>query len=309
MLVSIGALVWIGRRLDHAQLRETMHHAELGWFIAAAVAFLLALALGAWRWHQMLRLTGTSMSLPISCQLTVVGHCFSTFLFGLAVSDVAKASLYSRWHGFPIARVLAASALDRTIGATSTLIYALCTAGLAVWAAPRFPWREVEVPSPWMALGVVALLMIIFGGVLWFTRRLWMGAWSRLVTEMRRAFVMLWQRPALAFATIGVGLIIQVLVSTVLGCCLRAVHPTALPWTSLLWTFPVIGVAASMPVTISGAGARDGAAILLWAAFGVTATEAFSASLLTLSVNLFWALAGLILLFLSRRAMASETTS
>ena len=93
------------------------------------------------------------------------------------------------------------------------------------------------------------------------------------------------------------GLLIQMMVSVILGCCLQAVAATPVPWVKLLWTFPVIGLMASVPITISGAGAREGAAILLWTGFGITSATAFSASLLTLSVNLLWAGAGALLLW------------
>jgi uncharacterized membrane protein YbhN (UPF0104 family) len=297
LVVSGVALVLIARRLDRIDLLQQLKQMRPLWFLGALGAFLISVSLSSWRWHQMLKVTGTAINLRTSWRLTLIGHCFSALFFGAAVSDLAKATLYSRWFGFPVPRLLAASVLDRSTGALSTMLYALATLGYGVWAAPRIHWQGVEwVPVGKIALGLGIVLVIIAILALVFRSR-WLPALRRFWLEMSKAARALRSRSGVALAAVLVGFLIQVMVSVILGCCLRAVAIAPIPWVELLWTFPVIGLMASVPITISGAGAREGAAILLWTTFGITSATAFSASLLTLSVNLLWAAAGAVLLW------------
>mgnify|MGYP000879447940 CR=1 FL=1 len=297
LVVSTAALLLIARRLDRIDLVEQLRHMRPLWFLGALAAFLISVSLSSWRWHQMLKVTGTAIDLATSWRLTLIGHCFSALFFGAAISDLAKATLYSRWFGFPVPRLLAASVLDRSTGALSTIMYALATLSYGIWAAPRIHWKGVEwIPFSkiaWIAAVVVLVLLV----VAFSFRAVWLPMVRRFAREVQQAAVELRARARVAVAAVLVGFLIQVMVSVILGCCLRAVAVAPIPWVELLWTFPVIGLMASVPITISGAGAREGAAILLWTTFGITSATAFSASLLTLSVNLLWAAAGAILLW------------
>lgn len=308
LVVSGVALFLIARRLDRIDLFEQLKHMRPVWFLGALGAFLISLSLSSWRWHQMLKVTGTAISLGTSWRLSLIGHCFSALFFGAAVSDLAKATLYSRWFGFPVPRLLAASVLDRSTGALSTLLYGLATLSYGLWAAPRIHWQGVE----WIPVGKIALGLgcaaLVLAVVAFFFRASWLPALRRFLLEVREAADALRARAGVALAAVLVGFLIQVMVSVILGCCLRAVAVAPIPWVELLWTFPVIGLMASVPITISGAGAREGAAILLWTTFGITSATAFSASLLTLSVNLLWAAAGAMLLWRGSSAQSSSAS-
>lgn len=229
--ISLLALLLVGSRLDHETLLHTLASMNPAWFLAAASAFALSLLLGAWRWHQMLQVTGVAISLPTSLRLTLVGHSFSSLLFGAAMSDIAKATLYSRWFGLPLSRILAASALDRSAGGVSTILYGILTLGAALWAAPKVDWQKIGWrPTPgWLgATGVI--LLVLLGLSLHLVRGRWIGHWRRFSSEFRGAVFELRARPALSLRAIAAGFLIQLLISAVLGFCLHAIHPDPLPW-------------------------------------------------------------------------------
>ncbi|HAM71958.1 MAG TPA: hypothetical protein DCM86_09980 [Verrucomicrobiales bacterium] len=292
--LSFLALWWIFRRIDRPALWEALSHARPLWFAAAVGAFALALGLAAWRWHQMLRITGTVVAPGVTWRFTLVGHAFTALLMGAALSDVAKTALYSRRYGFPLERILAASALDRSAGVISTLLYGLAALALGVVSAPARAGAGLEWPSAGRVLGVCVAAGVVLAGLGVATRRWWRPAWARFGEEMLRAARALASRPATTAGAVAVGIAIQLLISSVLGCCLTAIQPGGVPWSRMLWTLPVVNLAGAMPVTLSGAGAREGAAILLWGAFGISAATAFSACLLTLCVNLSWAGVGVL---------------
>ena len=307
--VSAVVVIALSRRLDRGSLLALLRDAKPEWLLAAVTAQGLALSCSAWRWHQMLRLTGADVNLLTSWRWTLVGHSFSAFLFGAAVSDVAKATLYSRWRGFSVSSILAASVLDRSAGVISTILYALTTLVVARIAGPRLPeFGIAQGPAwRWQVLAIVGVLVAVV--VSYWIQRRWLPrlrAFWRELTAMGRS---LWLRPRIALLAVGVGLITQLSISLVLACSLRAITSAPLEWISLAWTFPVIGVVASLPVTLSGAGAREGAAMVLWAPFGIAAVSAFGAGLLTLAVNLLWAIGGSGLLWLEAKAAKRVATS
>jgi len=90
---------------------------------------------------------------------------------------------------------------------------------------------------------------------------------------------------------------LQLALSGVLALNLQAVSHTQVPWERLLWTLPMIAVASALPITISGSGLREGAALLLLGIYGVPATEAVAASLLTTTISLIWAGIGAVQLW------------
>ena len=313
LTVSIVIIAVLYRRMDRGSLREVLSRLDVRWLLMALAALGVSLSLASWRWHQMLRLSNAQLQPADSWRWTLIGHCFSAFFFGAAVSDVAKSSLYSRWKGFGMTQILAASALDRVTGAISTGIYTLLTVGLALVAAPSVPalgWKASK-PTEWVLALLGGGLLVV--GAMWATQHRWRPQVRRFYQSLTTLSCLLKGQPGLMVKAVVAGLLMQVLISTVLACSLQAVSDQPLPWTLLLWTFPVIGVVASLPLTISGAGAREGASIVLWGALGIPASMAFSAGLLTLCVTLFWALCGGLLLgyetTLARRSALVPTSS
>lgn len=296
--MSAAVLWWVGRRVDWAALSVALEHVQWPWLAAAFAALALSLIAGAWRWHQMLRLSNMAVSFAVSLRLTLIGHAFSALLFGAAVSDVAKATLYSRWFGHPVPSLLAASALDRSAAVISTTLYGLATVLCAVAYPPDLGGVQIALPPLGTWLRIAAVGIPCLAAAVWMSRRRWSPYLAVFMVELGKAASTLRRRPKLTTLAIASGLWVQLMISLVLAFSLRALFPGQLPWLQMLWTFPAIGVVASLPVTLSGAGAREGAACLLWAGFGISNTLAFGAGLLTLSVNLFWALTGLVMMAL-----------
>ncbi|MBI1842742.1 MAG: flippase-like domain-containing protein, partial [Verrucomicrobia bacterium] len=191
---------------------------------------------------------------------------------------------------------------------------ALTTLTAAWLAGPRLPRLEISgLPAGRWAVLVFAGALAA-GGLFCWIRRRWLPSLREFWRELATTGRALLSRPRTALLAVGAGFLTQLLISLVLACSLRAVSSSPPPWVSMAWTFPVVGVVASAPVTLSGAGAREGAAMLLWAPFGVAAANAFSAGLLTLSANLCWAILGTLMLWseakrAKRRAISSQSSA
>jgi rSAM/selenodomain-associated transferase 2 len=103
----------------------------------------------------------------------------------------------------------------------------------------------------------------------------------------------------------GHALLCAVLTATlfnlVQGCCLQAVSPEPVPWTRLLWMYHLVTVIAALPLTVAGAGLREGSSMVLLAQYGFAESRAVAGAMLTLSVHLTWAAVGAGLLLRERR--------
>ncbi|MBM3846928.1 MAG: flippase-like domain-containing protein [Verrucomicrobia bacterium] len=306
-LISGCALFLLARRTDSHLILSTLRSTTVLPWLTAAMLCGVSLSLAAWRWNSMLRISGVHPRYLDSWRFSIVGHAFSSLLLGAALSDIAKGSLYSRRFGFPASQILAASALDRLAGTLSTIIYGGLALMLA-WMSVRPLASELQVSwKVWSLLAILGLVLVTIAA-LGAIRRFWRQHWDRFFLRFAAATRELLARPWVAVKALAIGLLMQVCVSGILAACLMSVHRPSVDWFEMAWTFPAIGVAASLPVTLSGAGAREGAAVLLWRPFGIAPETAFSAALLVFGVNILWAGIGLVLMWREGGSMPDQPT-
>jgi glycosyltransferase 2 family protein len=294
--VSVGLFLVILGRLDLPVLVGTLLRVRLGWGLLAVGAFGSACLLGAWRWRVMLGLRSLHPSPWLVVTTGLAGHFLNTLLMGPAAGDVAKSFFFSRWHRSPVADVLASCWLDRMAAGIGSVLFALLL-------MPWVDWRAIP-PVKWhmqFRLWHVLILLAITAGGLWLWRRTWRG--KKLIKDSFRAWVIgvknLVRSPRSALLAVSLGLLVQVLLSSVLVLSLRAITQSDIVWAQVFWAFPIISLITALPISIAGVGVREGAAVVLLGWFGIVASEAVAASLITLACNLIWAAVGGCVLFWS----------
>lgn len=292
--VLLGVMVW---KSDPARLFAVLQGTR-----PAVVALALssaggALALLALRWHWMLELRGVSDRYRDSARTTLIGYGLTMVLPGAIIADVAKSYSHARRLGRPLPEVLLACGLDRFSGMIGLAGYGVLILLVAVpQSGARLQWEPVSWSA---ALSLKILAVAAFLGLLaWMLARhpQIRGAMERGRRLVRDGWESLRDRPRLLLAAALLSILGNLLVASTLALGLRSVAPDPLPWSRLLWTLPVIGLAAAFPFTVAGAGAREGAAVALWAACGIPAPVAVAACLVTLAVNMTWAAVGGVLL-------------
>ncbi|MEW6161399.1 MAG: TIGR04283 family arsenosugar biosynthesis glycosyltransferase, partial [Verrucomicrobiota bacterium] len=225
-------------------------------------------------------------------RLVYMGHFFNTLLFGPAAGDVAKAAAYARWFRFSTAQILATCFLDRIFGGAGHLLYCLLAIGLA--ADVGFSSILNRYAISWRQLALILVIGGLVIALLGLLRRT--GRAESFPVRTLNSFVagvrQLFSQPGIAVVGIALSFVAQVVFGAILPLCLQAVSQRPIVWSELLWTFPVISWISSAPVTIAGAGVREGAAYVLLAPYGITPQEAVAAALLTFSVYLVWAILG-----------------
>ena len=302
-LAGTATAFWlIFRRLDAGTLFAVFRQLQPGWYLLAFGLFGLGLVPSALRWHLMLRINDAAVHAGVSVRMVFISHFFNTALVGPSSGDVPKTALYRRWYGMPADAVLAASMLDRLVAGFAGLLF-VCGA-LALAAATggfaflrRLEWR---VEPRWVVAGALGLAAVA-GFLVWRQRRRREAFLSRTLRSLGGAARRLlgeWRASARALL---LSLAVVLILNLAQLCCLQAVSPEALRWTQLLWAFHVITMIASLPVSVAGAGLREGAYLVLLRAYGVDAPTAVAAAMLTLTLHAGWALIGIGLLARERR--------
>jgi rSAM/selenodomain-associated transferase 2 len=302
--IAVSALVlWVvTRKLDTGAVAEVLKQTKPGWLLLAFGFFALATLFAALRWHGMLKATGAVVHLGVTFRFAFIGNFFNALLLGPAGGDLIKTGLYARWFKQPLPNVVAASFLDRLLGVGGSVLLALAGIALALLAdggvqLSRFTMKLPAWPTVLIVLVVTALLMW------WWKRRKRESLLGRTATSLGDAVRQLRHEPGAAARGLLFGFLLQVCFCGVMACSLQAVASEPIPWLKLAWTFPAIGFAATMPVTISGAGVREGAAMLLFGLYAVKPAESVAASMLTLLVYVVWALAGGVSFLRERQRM------
>ncbi|MFT5239304.1 MAG: hypothetical protein ACI9X0_000264 [Kiritimatiellia bacterium] len=303
LAIGIGILSVIFARLHRedklSELSEAVQTCATNWpyLVVGLISFAVCLFVCAWRWYILLKQQGIALPFTKVHALYYLGHFFNAFLLGATGGDVAKAYYVSKETQHSKAEAVATVLIDRLIGLL-TLI-ALC----AIVAMVRYEFF-MQAPETRNALKFTALLFLGGIGLLVGTLgKPWLDKWplfsrtmnatavGRILDRMYAALHACIRKPSVAIATVALSLINHIAIifgSYNIGLALGL---TLTFWDQLI-VFPLINMIAAVPITPSGIGTRDAAAVYLLAAFDVAEPHAIALSLLLYGTLMFWSLVG-----------------
>jgi rSAM/selenodomain-associated transferase 2 len=294
LLASIVLLFVIFRKLEPGALLETLRQAKWRWVALSTGIFGVHIIFASYRWHLMLRLSRATIHPTATLRAVSLGHFFNTFLFGAAGGDLVKSMIYARWYQLPLTEVLAMAPLDRFFGLMGALIFGFSMLGIGFLSGgfSAFDGSQLNVLMYW-ALGLVGVLVV----GMWALRQ-WHGKgttkFGLFLNHLRKGGALLWNQPKAAFKAAASATIVHLCLSLVMVFNLKAVSLASFSWWNVLWIFPVISMVSGIPVSIGGAGLREGTAMLLLGLYYIPSEDAVTASLLTLGVYFGWAFVGLV---------------
>ena len=244
-----GALWLVARHLDLPALGRTLRHARLPWLVVATGLFIASKLIASVRLNRFFKAIAIPLSEGYNLRLYWLGMYYNLFLPGGIGGDGYKVYLLGRQ--FPGRRtvIFRALLLDRLSGMLALLVLLLL-----LFAGTDYPgwWR------------VGALVLVPLGLALSYG----LGSW--LFKEFRPAFGRTsWQALGVQGA--------QVLQAWALLAALGAAGGPVLPY---LLVFLASSIAAVLPLTVGGLGARE--LVFLYGAqlFGLDAAVAVSVSVL-----------------------------
>ncbi len=297
LTISAGIIFLIFRKILQRQDADTLfsHLAELRapWVAASALSLGTAISCSLVRWQRLL--VGQGIHAPWK-------HLFGTFMIGRFFGAVTPGGLgLAGYRIYDIVRFTGKNA--RAVASIGIeMVLGNLAVGIVAFVSAFFGMRYIGASA-------IAMLAVLFGGLIAVTFTiLWKPRVVRLVAERLPRAVMqrvqsmvdsvcayegkgalLGQTTLLAVGTHAFNAFIYVCAGKALG--------VDLPITVLFFVSVIQNVAAHVPISINGAGLREGAAVLLYAAVGVSADVAVLIPIVGFTVEMvISSLGGLFLL-------------
>ncbi|MBZ5535885.1 MAG: flippase-like domain-containing protein [Acidobacteriia bacterium] len=268
--VSLLLLTFLLWKVHPRQIFHTFRDANFDGLIIAVALGMLMLSLRWWKWHILVK-SGLQTCSRKQSLVSLLGGMAFALVTPARVGELSRALFFGKGSK---TQVGALTFLDRLVDLLVVLLFA--SVGATSRVSPIF---RVGLA---LTMGVMAFIVIRFESFLGLLRRRfkkgWLGARISKVEEVER--------------NLGHGAIVQ---NFVLSCCLTFVDLVTfyvllrcfvpVPFSVILFVFPLVLLTNVAPVTLSGLGLREGTAIALLGLFGISSAAAFNATFLSYLLN------------------------
>lgn len=296
VLITIGLLWWIFRDPEQNQKLLTALDAANNWWLVPGLAALgCGLLLQAKRWLVLLEVQGIVISYWRSLRIILIGMFFNLFLLGSTGGDIIKIFLIMREAPNKKAGALLSVFIDRVVG-----VLALAAVSAIVIL---LRWNDLmghEVTR----YGVLTAAVILGGSicfiiVAWITGRFdlagklphWLPARER-IAEAACAFV----EYARAGKSVGVAFLLSIPAHILMFSTFwfgAKAFAAGLNLLSVYCVMPIVATVTALPISVGGAGLREGLFIkILGALYATPEPIATLVSLSGFMMQVFWSLVG-----------------
>lgn len=251
IVLSAAAIYLVFRKISWRDTWQLLSHIDIWWTLPALVLFNLSQVLSARRLLYYYRAAGAPLARGLNLWLYYQGMFYNLFLPGGIGGDGYKVHWLRKTYRVPVRRLVTASVLDRLTGLA---VLGLLALALASWLVPA----GVMPFSTWMLLPAYGVATAV---ALWFVKR-YFGRYY----------------PFTGSATV-LSLGVQVLQLSAVLCLLAAFGRPNHVFAYMLLLL-ASSVAAAIPFTIGGAGAREIVFVAGAPLLGVVREQAVAVSLL-----------------------------
>ena len=284
---AVGLLVLLWRIVEGDEALRLLARAEPWWLFASFGALTLQTVLSALRW----RLTASQLGIMLTRRLAVkeyyLAQMVNQALPGGIVGDASRAVRARAHAGLMVSSQ--AVVLERFAGQVALAALMFVGFGIAVFLPTEFSWLGGLA----LVIGLLLLGAVVSAVVLITLARRSTGRVGRGVVSWGSAARAALLAPSVRWCQIGLSL--ATALSNVAGFTFAAwAIGSHLPAITALVLVPVILLAMLVPLTISGWGVREGAAVALFPLAGIAAVEGLAASVAFGLVFFVAALPGLV---------------
>jgi uncharacterized protein (TIRG00374 family) len=296
LIITIGLLCWIFRNPEQNQkLLAALDAANNWWLVPGLAALCGALFLQAKRWLLLLEVQGIVISYWRSLRILLIGMFFNLFLLGSTGGDIIKIFLIMREAPDKKAGALLSVFIDRVVG-----VLALAAVSTVVILLRWNDLMEHEVTR----YGVFTAAVILGGSigfilVAWLTGRLdlatklphWLPARDK-IAEAAGAFV----EYARAGKSVGLAFLLSIPAHLLMFSTFwfgAKAFAAGLNLLSVYCVMPIVATVTALPISVGGAGLREGLFIkILGALYSTPEPIATLVSLSGFVMQVFWSLIG-----------------
>ncbi|MEI8293714.1 MAG: lysylphosphatidylglycerol synthase transmembrane domain-containing protein [bacterium] len=296
IFITIGLLCWIFRNPEeNRKLLAALRVANTWWLLPGLAALAAGLLLQTKRWLILLEVQGIAISYWRGLRIILVGMFFNLFLLGSTGGDIIKIFLIMREAPEKKAGALLSVFIDRVVGVLA----------LAAVSAVVILLRWQELMTHEVTRYLVFTVAVILGGSLgfiflaWLTGRLdwaaklpqWLPAREK-IAEAAGAFV----EYARAGGSVGTAFLLSIPAHLLMFSTFwfggRA-FSAGLNLLSVYCVMPIVATVTALPISVGGAGLREGLFIkILGALYQTPESIATLVSLSGFMMQVFWSLVG-----------------
>lgn len=278
--VTVLGLVLVLRNLDGAAVLEAIGAVNWAWMVAGVALMVLSIFIRAYRWHVVLRGTGSRVRFGRLVELYFVGSFFNAFLPSGLGGDVVRAAEAAQDvdSGVAVGTVL----VDRLTGLMALFAMALV---VLPFRPDEFPLSLARSVGFLCGVGLLAGLILVDGRLLRAAaRRLPPGiraAGNNFLDRFARAIDRCGWRALAGALLISVGFnLVQIAWWATTGRALGL----DIPFSYYVLVVPVMSIALLAP-SIGGLGVRENLAPLLFSGAGISAEQAVALTLLVFGLE------------------------
>jgi len=303
--ISLGLMAFLFSRPEMSQTGRIIASANLLYFAAAIVVYVLAILVNVYKWQLLLHAQKVEASFGDLASYFFTGLFFANFLLPMVAGDVVR--------GYGLARDSAQAAeaaisvlVDRLIGLASFLFAAVLSLGFAVFVLGRSDLAWIA----WLTCGVGVAFVLLFASML--SRRLrammeklfqfrFLKRLAPLYIKLSTALDAYRGNIASLFLAFAIALVGLLLTNVVNFWSAEAVK-AGIPLIYIFIFNPLTPFAPLLIPSVGGLGVNQGTFVLLYSTIGrvTSPANAFSFSLIMQLIIYLTSLPGAFLWWKSR---------
>lgn len=303
-VVGIFTLIFRTTDINFSDLWREASEIRWLWVLLSYVIWVFAIYVASARWKVLLNVVKRGVSVNPLFAFNLVGIFYAQFLPGMISGDVVKGYYLAR-DGEEKIKVMSSALMDRFLGIGVNGLLGLAALAVSPLVLQAF---ELSGNTLVLVLGAVIVGLLFAYGAVRFLERYE----SRFPAPLQKAFepIRLYAHHPLALLGAATMSIFYFAVWTIsLWALAAAVGLADLGFFTILLLLAVINVAQFLPISINGAGVREGAILLLLSAYNVPESQALVFALLIPITALGLAALGGILVLTDYRQLSEATAN
>ncbi len=284
--VGIGLLALVWQLADGGQAIEILVRANIFWILAAIAVLSLQIALSSWRWRITAWQLGISLTPGIALREYYLSQIINQSLPGGVVGDASRA-VRAKNHTGMLASVQAVL-LERVMGQIGLLLVFTAAFLVTLVMSGGLDWPGWLASTIGVAIVAVIAVPIVFGGIV----RVLPPRPREFLINLERSAVRAVFHPSVLWSHLGLSLTTAMTNISGFVFCAWALD-VPLGFGVALAVVPLALFTMLIPVTVSGWGLREGAAVALFPLAGLGAAEGLATSVAFGLVLIVIALPGL----------------
>ena len=297
ILVSVGLLYVLLRRVDLARLWLTARTASLPWLAGAMLLYIAMIFVASWRWWLLLRAQHLALAFRSLVASYLVATFFNNFLPSNIGGDVIRIRDTAKAAG---SKTLATTIVlvDRGIGLMGLVFVAAVGSTIAARMSDAIGPTGPGILWTLLALSIAATTLAVVmphgvGALLRPLQALHQEWVEERITRLTTALARFGDAPRTLGACFGGAILVQGVMVVFYAAIARSLH-IDVPIAHLAIVVPISFIVQMLPVSVNGLGVRETTFVVYLTPLGVPRESALALSLISAVLIMLVSTAGAV---------------